>query len=169
MAIIHTDNAKECHNSCPLGGVRYGDWAPESHRTDQWLQHLMVNSQGNGSDKERHLYAWSVEFRDLFAVDTQDLEVGLRILKTVEARMEREAHTYGPCQSFGQYVTRVARALNCSHILFSPPPGEGNGQRGREWANGFSYQAVPLAQAVSRIDGIVHDWVHARDEELASV
>jgi hypothetical protein len=51
------------------------------------------------------------------------------------------------------------------HILIPPPKGKGHGNRGREWANGYTYQVYDVGEAVRVIDNRVYDWVHAVEEK----
>jgi hypothetical protein len=170
MAVIHLGTMKDCEDECPFGGVRYGDFTTESMRVDDWLRHFEVYSQGNGSDTPRRLYAWQTCYDSPCKPDCEDMRVGAAIIGEVEKRMQREEKTYGICQSYGQYVARVARALGCAHILIPPPKGNGYGNRGRQWANGYTYQVYDVGEAVRVIDNRVDDWVHAVDEkDLATV
>jgi hypothetical protein len=125
MAVIHLGTMKDCENECLFGGVRYGDFTTTSSRVDDWLRHFEVYSQGNGSDTPRRLYAWQTCYDSPCKPDCEDMRVGAAIIGEVEKRMQREEKTYGICQSYGQYVARVARALGCAHILIPPPKGQG--------------------------------------------
>ena len=172
MAVIHLGDRADCADQCHLGGIRYGSFDPTSDRVSRWLSDLEVHSQGNGSDKDRHLFAWSVEYRDVFSADCCDMKRGFAVIQEVERRMDREEQKFGVCRTYGQYVCRVARALGCEYILVPPPKRHDYaGQRSHtrpEWADGYNYHPEPLGNAVSQIDNRVYEWVHAVDEELAT-
>jgi len=168
MAVVHRDSTTNCDHGCEIGGVRYGDFT-ESRPVDEVLSHLLVNSQGNCDAKNRSLYAWEVELRDLFAMDLRRAEAAVFILRTVQRRMEKEAEQFGSPQTFGQYVTSVARALGCEYILFQPSWQAERYRNGgkTEWADGYRYHAKSVGEAVARIDGMVFEFVHATDDVVS--
>ena len=160
LANIHPHNSEtKAYDNCQYGGVTYGDFAPDSFSAvSELLGKLEVYSQGNNDDETRHLYGWQVRMCDIFSLDTDDAKIAFDILTTIDKRVAKEEEKYGRVTSYGQYVGRVARALGCDFILFSPPKGEGNGNRGRQWANGYEFVADSIPDGQARIDSKITQW-----------
>ena len=171
IATVCTDEAhRDCKDLCPEGGVFYG--IPDAHDGPRkWLESLMLYSQGNCSEdaQHRHLYAWAVEYRDIFSADLEAMRVGLAILEAIHKRMDKEEKTFGRCHSYGTFVARVARALGCRYILIGPGDGRAwTTRQQRRFDNGYEYLSFGVPEGGERIDRIEDEWKRAAAEEACA-
>ena len=71
-------------------------------------------------------WGWSVEYRDLHAVDLRRAETMTRTLRAIDARMSRITARYGPPVTFGAYLLRVADALHIDRYITRADPDAPN-------------------------------------------
>jgi hypothetical protein len=119
-----------------------------------YLDGLYVYSQGGNDDAPRRLYAWQVEYRDVFSIDARKADAMHKTLTTIARRMEKTANTYGQPSTFGAYVARVADAIGADAIVF-PPPRPASSYDDRE------HRIETIAHGVYCIDRMIETWTAA--------
>jgi len=149
VSVATVDPAAKTSDDCEYGGVRYGSSCGH-------LENFQISSQGNADDSPRRLYAWQVGYRDNYFTDLSDMEGMVKILRRVEKYLGAAIERDGYPQTYGQYVGRVAHALGAEMILFKSPKGD-------RWANGYTYWARKIGDAIGKIDSMVAEWVAMGD------
>ena len=89
--------------------------------TAQWSASIDANPD--------YTFAWSAEYRHLYAVDFNDAATMFKTLKRIQGHIDR--FPVRPV-SFGQYVQLLAKALSVSCLVRQPEPYP-NGQPSREF------------------------------------
>jgi hypothetical protein len=125
-----------------------------------YLDSFRVNSQGNNDDDTRHLYAWEIEYRDVYSIDARKARKMADTLATVEKRMAKVEEKYGRPMTFGAYLLRVADAIGASRFVIPAKVRGSSDYRYRE------HSIRDLASGASMIDGIIRTWI---DERIAGM
>jgi hypothetical protein len=116
------------------------------------LGSLTVTSQGDSDSANRRLYAWGVEYRNVFSVDRQSAEGMAKTLAAIERRMEAIAVKYGQPATFGAYLLRMADAIGATRIVI--PAGEI-----RSSYDDRQHRVLSLDDGAYAVDRLVANWV----------
>jgi hypothetical protein len=120
------------------------------------LDCLRVSGLGSNDHTPRHLFAWDVEYKDVYSVDARRAAKMAHTLKTIDARLEKHADKYGRPATFGQYVARVADAIGADAIVFVRDAETATG-----WHNRDRHLILDTGAGASRIDARIREWVDA--------
>ena len=117
-----------------------------------YLRNLTVNSQGNDdrTSADRGLYAFEVDYRNVFSVNRADAEKMALSLSKIEKRMQALYDTYGNPATFGAYLLRVADAIGASRIVVA-----------RDKASSYDdcqHRIMELSSGAQHVDGMVRTW-----------
>lgn len=129
---------------------------PRGLSSDHDLHGLMVVSQ---LDNTSHgAYGWDLEFR-AYRIRYSDAERALKAFKRIRSKMGQIEGVFGPPDSYGEFVTRVAAALGIKRFFITR-------REGQTWSQG-DYQIVDPTGARYRIDSWEREWVNRFKEQSA--
>ena len=124
------------------------------------LADLQITSQGNSKRystgervpaEERQLYAWDVEYRDVYSADLSRLQSMVKMLQKIDRSLVKARASDGREQSFGQYCLRVGKSIGAAGMIFK---AAGNGCNYSE----NEYKFTDLAAGMSFVDRLVEEW-----------
>lgn len=90
----------------PRDRIRYvGDWCDRAALGGLDLEGLRITSQGNDfpSNGQRELYAWEVEYCEVYRVSARRIRQMCQTLVAIERRMDKLEERYGRPASFGAF------------------------------------------------------------------
>jgi hypothetical protein len=107
------------------------------------------------TDLDSKSYGWDVAYHQPYSVDLRAAERILKTLKLIEQRLARLEKLFGRPSDFGQYVARVAQALDCRAVAFEASETHSSLYRDND------YRFRPIGEAVGRINHEIHTWHEA--------
>ena len=119
---------------------------------DEYAQ-LRVTAQANAGDTNG-AYAYETAYRDT-NVNVRDGEAMMKVLRSIQRKMEKMESVEGSAKSFGQYVNRVARALGIKRVYL------------RKNGNGHGVSAWTVAEIVWRIDSVTEEYQRTHTEKAS--
>jgi hypothetical protein len=144
--------------------IRFGyedqvDHTPRYFVDEHPLAGLVISSQGNSRDEERHLYAFEARYHSIYSVDTRKAESMLKTLRKVSKALEAAEAEYGWATDYPEFARRILKALGIKEVWFTTDRSRFLSQQG------YSVQRN-LGGAVDRIRSRITDWETRSDEAL---
>lgn len=115
---------------------------------------LRVNCQGDRDSQVRDrepVYGFATEYRDVFSIDVRKARRMLKTLERIERNLNKLSEVRGYVRNFGEYLGRVAEALDCSGIAFQRT------EKTQE-ITGQQYEWMNIGDGVNRANHRVYLW-----------
>jgi len=146
LIVLTHDNQREVRGCCGYGETDRAGWIPEDALND------LVIEASIATDMESTTYAWGVAYLQPYHLDLYRARAMVKTLETVQRKLDRLTARYGEPADFGQYVARVAEALNATTIAFDQQPSTTG-----TWSRG-EYRFRPVGEAVGTINHAIFNW-----------
>jgi hypothetical protein len=105
-------------------GSRYPYGLDDDYSDGLLYSGLRVSCQGDTNSRAREyepVYGFTVEYRDVFAVDARKARRMTKTLDKLEKGLARLSEMRGYVQTYGEYCGRVAEVLGCIGIAYDMP------------------------------------------------
>lgn len=110
------------------------EWMPYgsfyTYQDEPFYDNLQVHSQGDV--ESGNVYGYDIEYRDVIGVNLQTAEKMIKVLRSVDRKLEKIQSELGYPQSFSAYLARAGKAMGISQYGFLPVTG-------RTFPSGASY------------------------------
>lgn len=127
------------------------------------LADLAIRAQADSSGAA---YGWSVEYAQPYTVDLRIAEVMVKLLRKINKGLAKLDEKYGPAESYGHYVVRVADVLSVGGEA-----GTGIGQFGWKVSGGGSlmanneYRWTGAAGFIAHVNHVVAEFTKEQTRE----
>lgn len=101
-AAYYMDGEVACHNRFTETGL--------------YFPHLTICNQIDERDRGISSYAWHCEYREVYSLDLFHCEQMCKTLKTISRRYLLARGKFGNPQTYGDYVTYMAKAMKVTHL-----------------------------------------------------
>lgn len=128
------------------------NWDTRRLDCDSPFYHLEFTSQGD-QFRPDHLYAYGVEYRQIFSVDAAKAREMARTLDMIERRLHRLAEQYGHPSDATEYLLRLLRVLGIDTLVAETDASTFA-------VTGERYRSAPLAGNGSGVQAMLRLLIH---------
>jgi hypothetical protein len=156
VTIGPTADDRRWFDQCPSSKLVDSTAIRNPNDRDPWHD-LRINSQGDSATRGK-LYAWDVQFFDVFRVDLDRAKRMHQALSKIQKRLDALSEKFGYAQTFTVFVGRVADAIGADTILY---------QRGKSsgWSyDDAEYQYCQMQTGLSILDHKIAEWTAPKEQ-----
>lgn len=123
------------------------------------LQDFAITAQANearrSDEKRSDFYAWQICYVSRYKIDEADCKAMLKVLQTVNRKLQKMEEEYGRPDTFGGYCMRVAKALGAT-CMVKPLSNRGWSYSENE------HRIMSLKDGKYHVDCLEHEWKEGR-------
>lgn len=117
-----------------------------------YLSDLHATGLGSESDTPRKVFAWSVEYRSIYALDLSRAERCLTTLRGIERRTELLRRKFGSPESFGQFLAYFAQAIGAEKFVFL------SRSRGYGTYDQDEHLLLSVSDGIYKVNSMIREW-----------